>query len=447
MSKSCKNSLKITPLADGYYLLQGGIIDGGKWKRIRERSKDLTALTKRKELLEILALANSGVTPGKRQLWTSLTQEQLEDAENAVRIAKGRSLYDAVKASEGLHGPVNNRDCQEALTEWLETLLREGHFESTTISHRHKVGRFLRECKAKTLAEVTPQMVHTYVFRKGVSQVTQISLGSSLRAYFNFCIRQEWLRFSPFKINMDSLGKRARAVTNPRILSAAQCQALLTAAAQVRASARGDGVPEGAQGVMLPYTILALWCFMRPSEITGVKASKKASALGAVDAAGVTPESLRKEKKGWVIAINPHKKGTGRTRDCSIPANVAELLQDCIKRGLWEAGKAPYYTRATWEKVQAAAGVISLGKRKSEHGKKERLSSEWQVDIMRHTGISYLYKSGEVMDEVTRQAGNSAEVVFAHYFRLATEEEAAAFYKVSASLPAAVTQLSGESAA
>jgi integrase/recombinase XerD len=89
---------------------------------------------------------------------------------------------------------------------------------------------------ANSLREVKPQLIHEYLISlrdRGLASATQHTHARALKAFFNFCVREELLFTSPFtKITMPKIDKKL-----PTVLSDAEIRALLRACRTLRESA------------------------------------------------------------------------------------------------------------------------------------------------------------------------------------------------------------------
>ena len=162
--------------------------------------------------------------------------------------------------------------------------------------------------------------------------------------------------------------------------------------------------------VLAAYVALACWCFARHAEVLRISA-----------------DDLKLDGKVPVVEIRPRKRGTVSYRAVTVPACVLELLREAKAEALAK-GSAPVVTwgRVRWGAVREAAGLAERGEVKNK--KRSVYSSVWQENILRHTGISYLFQQTGDMRDVTRQAGNSSDTAFRHYLNLPVEGAAEAFF-------------------
>jgi hypothetical protein len=379
MARIALNQLSIRELPNGSFQLFG------YWhgKRVRARSENVTELEAKKAEMEAsdapdAAAVRPAVDALKyRQTW--LTEAQVRDAEAAVLLAEGRTLTECVTAARRVLTRTEPVEITTALAAWKEWLEANHRFERTVEKNELRIGDFAEHSKAKHVQDITSEMCEAWVVRKGRAVNTQVTDGQVLRAFLNFCVRKRWIGVSPFRVDLKDLASVAGHVEAPKILTPDQAAALLTAAATMY------------DGSLLPYTILSTWCFMRSAEVTRV-----------------TPEDLKLTLAKPIVTIRPRKRGTVSYRNVDVPKQFVATLKKV---------KGPvFFNRFRWDRIRAAAGLVTLGE--IENGRRLHGSSVWQENILRHTGISYLYQKTGDIKEVCRQAGNSDDTAFRHYLDL-----------------------------
>jgi hypothetical protein len=226
---------------------------------------------------------------------------------------------------------------------------------------------------------------------------TKTTRAQVLRAWFSFCVRRRWLRASPFEIDMADLSANAKPAQAARILEPRQMWALFDSAAALRG------------GKLSPYTILTGWCFLRHAE-----------------AVRVTDADLRLDGERPLVIVRPRKRATVSYREVTVPACVLPQLRAAAKRGELKGGVA--FSRSSWDTIRDRAGLLKRGK--ARNGRRPHLESEWQENLLRHTGISYHYQRGQDIKETCREAGNSDDTAFRHYLQLAREGAWREFYRL-----------------
>lgn len=436
MSRIAQNQLTLEPHKDGFRLF-GNVLG----KKIRRFSRDLAFL----ETLKATLLKSVTISAAMREpvaIKTYLPPDpavirSLEALWNEFKD-RPRPIIEYARAGLSVLGDGARIECELAMTSWEAEMRTELQLREISInSNLATVEGFLKQHRPKYLDNITPAMIENWgsmrMIRarnaaRGASPWTKIGRLSMLRTFLNFCVAKRLLAKSPFDIDMKKLRKQAgHHKERALILSAAQCEALLHAA-----------ITHNPRYV--PYVILATWCFMRSAE-----------------AQRCMPEQLQLDRPVPFVEPEPHKVGTAAYRKTNIPANLVPLLRECLDSGLWPAGTPLHYDETSFKTLRAHAGLLVLGPR-NEQGYRAVSDSVWQPNILRHTGISYLYQSladradrGEfnedsVIAAVTRQAGNSEDVAFRHYINLPSAEEAAKFFAITGTLNAPKIELAHDHA-
>jgi hypothetical protein len=403
VSRYAENQLHTRTLPNGSFELYGRI----NGERIRERFRDSAKLDARRLELDARLIAAPDRSQSLRMTW--LTEEQLRDAEAAVKRAGGRNLVECVEASDRvmtISAPVT---LTTARTEW-EADARKRRREKRTIDNNDdRVAAFIKWLPATitTVQGVTADHAETYILRQSydggankVADHTRVAHARILRAWGRFWVKRRWVKISPFdQIDVTDLRNSAEAVELPRILTPAQARALMDAARRLH------------QGALAPYVVLTCWCFLRHAEALRIAA-----------------DDIRLDAREPLVEVRAKKRGTPSYRTVSIPACVVPLLRAAL-------AAIPADQRATWripwgrvrfDSLREAAGLVTRGP--SRNRKRSVAAGIWQENILRHTGISYLFQQSGNMSEVTRQAGNSSAVAFRHYLQLPAPGASAAFF-------------------
>lgn len=389
MARIARNLLSIRALNENTFILSG------YWqgKQIRKRSKDVDELEELKASMQGDTLKLARLNRPVQDTW--LTSEQLRDAEAAITSADGRTLREYVEVGKRFLVSGTPVKCADALVQYSAWLVTHHRRLRTQDKNRLRIDDFLAHCQAEYLHEITPEMCEAWVMRDNLAAInTQVTDGGVLRAWLNYCVDKRWLRESPLRIDLNDLASAAKPADTPRILTPAQCKALLHAAATEFG------------GSLLPYTILTGWCLMRHAEVMRTR---------AID--------LKLDAKTPVVKVWPVKRGTVSFRNVDIPKKMVKSLKAITGEG------TVFYNRYRWDLIREKAGLLKLGP--AVNGRRPHLESIWQENLLRHTGISYLYQKLGDMKEVCRQAGNSDDTSFRHYLDLPTEGDAKKFYAIA----------------
>lgn len=409
MARIAKNQLTIEPLTSegkpaGFRLF--GYFNG---KKIRKKSNDLAELEALKAELEnqqeVMDSAEQ-VRAMPRMTW--LNVDQLRDAEAAIR-ARGNLPYPLVDfvaaAKPSMSGPAP-KNAAEALAAWLTHQKDGGRFASTLKNNKREVTAFLKGTKIKFLGEATPDMVQAHIARDGLSIGSKVAMATRLKAFFNYCIKKgKWLRANPCEVSIAEMKETAdRVRSKDRILTPAQCEALLSAACAFK------------KGRMVPYVVLATWCFMRAAEVrhtTGVNIKFNGKST---------------------VQVWGRKRG-GKFRVVNIPDNVVPLLKECMAHGLIKDGEEIFYSHYDFNRIRSNAGLVTfLPEPGVSWSRRTVESSLWKENILRHTGESYLYQKTGDIAHCTAQAGHAQEIAFKHYLQLPNEADCDKFFAITASL-------------
>lgn len=419
MARLAKNKLTIEPTQDdkgqpsGFRLF--GFFNG---KKIRKVSKDLNALEALRASLEHSQQALDAAEQARetqRSTWLSI--DQIRDAEAAIR-ARGDQVFallDYVNKAKPLMGGPVPKLADEALSDWLVHQADRGRFSRTLDNNKYTVGAFLKFTKVKFVGEISSEIIDRYISQPGLKVGTKVARGSQIKAWLNFCLRKKWLRANPCELQLDEMIETAtRLREKDRILTVAQCEALLQAACEHR------------NGYMVPYVILACWCFMRTAEVRHT----------------LTGDIRLSTKPGVksTVLVTGRKEGVG-FRVVNIPENVVALLKSCVAHGVLKEGQAVPFSIDSLDTIREAAGLMKFHPKTNNKNRKV-LSSVWKESILRHTGESYLYqKTGDVAF-CTAQAGHSKSVAFKHYLQLPQEGDCDKFYAITGQLaPAAPAKI------
>jgi integrase len=311
-------------------------------------------------------------------------------------------LTERVTLANSLESPdVEAIEWPVAIARWgayLEKTLRR--YPATLTKNRIRMEAFSRSLPWKFVHETKPDHVERWILREGITPRTQITDGSVVRSFFRFAQKRRWCGPSPMEVDLTELSHQSGPAERPRILTPEQCQALLSAA-----STHFDGE-------LLPFVLLSTWCFMRKAEVcrTTVEDINIAAAR---------------------IEISPRKQGTPSYRFVNIPPNAIAILNGCVDRKLLQQKTPIAYNRSRFDKLREIAGLWTLGPRTKKRGRRSVTTSIWQENILRHTGISYLYQENGDVREVCRQAGNSSDTAFKHYLHLPEPGAAKKFFSAT----------------
>ena len=306
---------------------------------------------------------------------TTLTQQQLKDAEYAIGL-----LPDQVTLQQAAQfyldgSPNENKSVQEAYDAWMTSGKDEENLRKISLDdRRNSLREFIKKYGWQSLIGVNEEMVRTLIFKRGRKPQTAIGYLSNFKAFFNFCIKREWLKKSP----IHHLSKPKIDIKVPEILTVEEARRLIEVA-----SAHRDGI-------ILAYFSIALFCGIRPAEIHGGLMRSKASK----ETRPITWEDMELDSENPVIRLT-RTKGR-RPRIVPIPPNCVALLRSVKQHPIFPKKNG----RTRFKEVIAKAGL-----------------TDWINDCCRHSWASYYYASNpsQAPDMIARVAGNSGWVLEQHY--------------------------------
>lgn len=433
MARIAKNSLTITPLSDGRFYLSGSC----SAKSVRLKFTDLhEAETKKAELendatrLEILAATR----PEPRYTW--LDDDQIKKAQ-ALFTEFARlplPLGDYIRAGMATLGDGKLTLIEDAKTAWKTDMETEQKLKAGSVSRNIQyLTLYIREHKPTYVSDITTKSagefssvakIEALDAERGASIYSRLTRFAVLRAFLSFCVKKEMIVENVLANveTKDDVKLAKKRTKEAAVFTAAQCQALLDAAIETDPR-------------YIPFVLLTTWLFARQEEVWET-----------------TPKDVRFDVKTPYVQFGSNKLGTPNHRKTLIPDNILPLLKECIDTGLWAKDTTPFWSRNSWFNLREKAGLIKLAEPTSKGGRAV-LSSDWEKNALRHTGISMLYKKYSDMAEggifkeatsisaaVTRQAGNSKDVMFAHYLKDVSTEEMQAFYKITGRLKKVIAQ-------
>ncbi len=361
------------------FLVQGWK-ESGRWKRRRFK--------KRSDAEAFAALKRVEIQNSENRLFnvvTSLTNDQIKDAEAAIRQLSNRyTLSEAVEFFLTRHcDPDLKVSWKDGVSDYLQSRLDEGCRENSiaqTASVLRMAQRFFED---PFLHEVDSAMVKRFLEslraknrRSKATPKTWNNYRAELHAFFRWAVEdKQWVRENPV-----AAVKRKTAAQRglPEIKTASEVADILKQASQWQ------------DGVLAKYYALAFFAGIRP-EGEMMKLSKD--------------EGRYIDLKRGVIHIQPEVSKTGQYRQIPIRPNLAKWLK-------------------------AYPGPI-LPKNHDRLLKGFRQQCQLGHDIARHTFISHHVAAFKSVGEASLEAGNSEFIVRKHYLNLLTETEGADYWEIT----------------
>jgi integrase len=291
------------------------------------------------------------------------------------------SRLDGVPLSEAVtfylqHHPVGVRD--ETLVDAVEAFLgekkRAGRAVKTLINLACRLERFLAMSGAQRPRELNRELIQRFLDGLDVAALTRRHYQTCLSGFCGWLMRRGLLAENPVKL----LEMPKVDPPSPSVLTPDEADKVMLAAVDHR------------EGIFALYFALSLFAGLRSGEIQRL-----------------TWKNVMLDGETPMIRVEVGKK-RGRRAVRLVP--IAENLKAWLK---WGRGRE-----------------LELCHQPLESARTVRSAVTWQGDICRHSWISY--RLALVSDEarVAREAGNSPDVIWRHYFQLVTEADARRFFAI-----------------
>ncbi|MFA6546526.1 MAG: site-specific integrase, partial [Limisphaerales bacterium] len=188
-----------------------------------------------------------------RLVSTRLTDTQAADAERAFAMLDGKPLCEAVSFFlANYREPVIKKSLDDAFAEFLDDKRKANKREDTLRSLKTKVGFLVSRHGRMNVGDIGVGLVSETIERPGTGPVTRNGVRRALSSFFawakvkTYCAANPCEAISPVEVDDE----------DPVILPLADVCKLLEAAASYK------------DGVVLPYTAIALFAAVRPTELS-----------------------------------------------------------------------------------------------------------------------------------------------------------------------------------
>jgi integrase len=286
----------------------------------------------------------------------------------------GVSLSDAVTFYLQHHLGVRDEPLVDAVAAFLAEKKRAGRAIKTLINLQCRLERFLARSGAQKPRELTRELIQEFLDGLEVAALTRRHYQCCLSGFCGWLMRRGLLVNNPVKL----LDVPKVDPPSPAVLTPDEAAKVMLAAVAHRG------------GIYALYFALSLFAGLRSGEIERLKW-----------------DNVMFEAETPVIRVEVGKKrGRRAVRLLPISENLKAWLQ-------WGNERAVPLCHLPLESARKVRGVVT-----------------WQGDICRHSWISY--RLALVSDEarVAREAGNSPDVIWRHYFQLVTEADARRFFAI-----------------
>ncbi|GHC12618.1 tyrosine-type recombinase/integrase [Cerasicoccus arenae] len=295
------------------------------------------------------------------------------ELQNLLLILKDRGLT-INQAAEFIEKNTRKRSSltwKDAVFSLLEARERQGVSERTSQNLTSRLKNFAEHSGIKLIDDVGAQDLQEYIYRP-CSVRNQINDYAAFSNLFNFLLKRGQIEQSPLaRVERP----RDTAKKRPAIMKADDAAVFMERIAKHR------------DGLFVPYFALSLFAGLRPSEI-----------------ADLDREDIRQK----TIRVDGGKmKGRAR-RNVPLLPNLAKWLNSFSGSLCPHRLDSPVFVEA-----------------------RRLCPVTWKEDVCRHSFISYRMAIVEDERQVSREAGNSPDMIYAAYFELVSSAEAKAYFAIS----------------
>lgn len=264
------------------------------------------------------------------------------------------------------------RDDENKSARWVETLEIRGK-------------AWIEDQAVAQIRDITRDKLLPLRSRPGVSARTRLSDMAAVSTFLAWLVQEKWIPANP----LDEIPRPTADATAPRVLTATQVKALL------------DAAREKEDGRLLRYFALAVYAGLRPGEIERL-----------------TPDRIQLHGKNPVVRIIGGKR---RQRVRVVP--VLPPLRAWLKIAPehWPISNIESKDRRLFDEIRAAADLVKWEGNLT--GQRKTIWTHWQDDICRHTFISLRMAMTHDEGLVALEAGNSPDVIHAHYLSMIDQRE------------------------
>ena len=351
-------------------------------ERIRKNLKTREEALAEKAALEIKA---EQATSGLHSVVTSLTVEQVREAEAAIRRLKDNthSLVFCIEYTlTNYRAPERECTLTQATAEYLAAKNREverGIVSAIQVGNiKKELTLLLTHFPGSAVSTLTPENLIAFCERRKPALKTYDNRRSILSTFFKFAFQKSWIVRNPVeKIPYYRIAYRRGSA---RTLTATQAGELM------------DYIENFEGGRLVPFFALCLFAGIRPCIRTGEIMKLK-------------PEDIILDT--GVIHIEPEVSKVRMKRNVTIQPNLAAWLR-------------------AYPVDKFVIVPPNLEEVRTRIAKKFGLTH----DVMRHTFISMFVAKYRSMGEAALQAGNSESIIRKHYLDLKSKEEAEQFFGI-----------------
>ena len=378
------------------YRVTGTKLDG---TRIRENFQGEDEALAKKQNLEVEA---ANFIPDRRITTTRLTVQQETDAEAAIAVLKrfgfGTLLFAAEYLEKNYRDPLKRISVDEAVKLFTAEKKSANRRKRYLKDLDQELGYLKAKHGEKPVHEVLKEDLVEIIATGERGPERQNNIRKDFRTFFNWCVANGYAESNPAELVPLKTVERAEIA----ILSLDEVKNLMTIAAGYK------------RGKLVPYIALATFCAIRPDELARL-------SWDQIDL---------KERQVTITASAAKKRGR---RVVDIPLNCVAWLARFAKKK-----KRPPFKGTNWRKdfdrVRALIGYGNPDRMPQGRGGKDKEKwaklKPWPQDVLRHTGVSCHYRLHEDEKKTAAWAGNSPDMIHAHYRALVSAKAAKAFFEI-----------------
>lgn len=341
--------------------------------------------------------------------YTRLSTEEESDAINAIKLLEVKFPGDSLKLTDAVifYAGQYNGSSAPKLDDAIEKWITGPRFVRNTKKHqdqcKYRIQNFRKCFNNLKLDQFTSKQIEKHVFdeNRDVSDGERGHQYACVNTFFNFAVKEGWLTSNPCSKVYKPKGPKK----TPVALSIPEVKTLMEWAEKV------DG------GSMVPYFALGIFSALRPSEIKGTDETPPLDwsdfvwddevPCVTIDGKGSTQGGNKRRSVDLhptcIAWIKPYAKDSGQV--------APETL---TRKHLWHLIRGLAGYRVTRKRVfiknrnEWASELEGLDLESEER-------SEWEHDVMRHTGITYYHKLKQNKHLVAEWAGNTPTVMNQSY--------------------------------
>ncbi|WP_309387045.1 tyrosine-type recombinase/integrase [Cerasicoccus frondis] len=272
------------------------------------------------------------------------------------------------------HPKCAEKDFLEAIHDFIAAKRRANRSPKTLQEHENRLKEFRKFSLAEHVGAVTPENCRDYLSRPHLSPASIKRYQATLSVFFGYCRKRGWMSTDPLE-SFDSITIDAK---QPVILTPEEAARFMAAVEKI----------EG--GRIARAVALRLFAGLRPSEQEHLSESDILK-----DGIRVAQGKIRGRRAIRIVPMIP-----------------------TLRRWLDSFAYQPIKP-ANFRKLQDKA-IEKAG-----------LRNTWCTDILRHTWISYRLAETQNERSTAREAGNTPEIIYRHYYQLVTESDLLDFLEIN----------------